>query len=275
MVVAPLLLLLAVSGAAGQNTVAATPATDPNYVIGPDDRVRISVWNQADISGEYTVARDGTFTFPLIGSVQASGLTLEKLEGALRRQLADGFFKNPQVTAAVVEYRSKRVFLMGALRQPGTFSITGDISVIEALAKAGSTTSDAADHALIVRSATAQGPVLPGQDATADVIRVDLKRFDGGELSSDVIVRDGDTVFVPRAFSVYIYGQVRNPGSYSITQNTTVRQALSLAGGASDFGAVNRVRILRLVQGKEQEVRVELHDVVQSGDTIVVPERFF
>jgi polysaccharide export outer membrane protein len=244
-------------------------------MIGPNDRLRITVWNQNDISGEYNVERDGTFTFPLIGRVDASGLTLGKLEAELRRLLADGFFTNPQVTAAIVEYRSKRVFVMGALREPGTYQMTADMSLIEALAKAGSTTPDAADHALIIRSKNAQGPVLPGQDEAAEVTKVDLRRLNGGQLSSDVIIRDGDTVFVPRALTVYVYGQVRRPGSYPIGQDTTVLQALSLAGGVSEYGASNRVRLLRVVDGKEQELRVKLSDAVQPGDTVVVPERFF
>jgi polysaccharide export outer membrane protein len=263
-------LLLAAASAAAQS---ASPA--PNYVIGPNDRLRITVWNQNDISGEYTVERDGTFTFPLIGRVNATGLTVGTLEAALRALLADGLYKNPQVTAAIVEFRSKRVFLMGELRQPGTYSITGEITLTEALAKAGSTTATAAAHALIIRSSTAQGPLLPGQDASAEVTRIDLRQLNAGQMGSEVMVQDGDTVFVPRAASAYVYGNVRRPGSYPIEQDTTVLQALSLAGGVSEFGAANRVKILRVVNGKEQEIRVKLSDSVQPGDTVVVPERFF
>ena len=72
-----------------------------------------------------------------------------------------------------------------------------------------------------------------------------------------------------------MYGQVRTPGSYPIGQETTVRQALSLAGGVSEFGAANRVRVLRVENGKEREIKVELNDIVKPGDTIVVPERYF
>ncbi|MGH9373117.1 MAG: polysaccharide biosynthesis/export family protein [Vicinamibacterales bacterium] len=249
--------------------------TDPNYVIGPDDRLRITVWNQEDISGEYTVQRDETFSFPLIGRVNASGLTLGELEVELRRLLADGFYKNPQVTAAVIESRSRSIFVLGELRQPGTYPITSEIRLIEAISKAGSTTPAAADHVLIIRSKTAHGPVLPGEDASAEVTRVDLRRLSGGQLSSDVMVRDGDTVFVPRASNVYVYGQVRRPGSYAIGQDTTVRQVLSLAGGLSDYGAANRIKILRLVDGEERELKAKLNDPVLSGDTVVVPERYF
>ena len=257
------------------NTVAPAASTPPNYIIGANDRLRITVWNQENISGEYSVSADGSFTFPLIGRVVAGGLTLVKLEAELKRLLADGYFKNPQVTAAVLEYRSKQIFVMGALRQPGAYPMTGDMTLVEALARAGSTTTEAADHAFIIRSANAQGPVLPGQDESASVTRLDLREFNNGQLSSVVMVRDGDTIFVPRASTVYVYGQVRTPGAYPIGQETTVRQALSLAGGVSDFGAANRVRVLRVENGKEREIKVELNDIVKPGDTIVVPERFF
>ena len=266
------------SGAGAQpGSLVASYVSTPNYVIGPNDRLRITVWNQDNISGEYTVGGDGSFTFPHIGRVVAGGLTLVKLEAELKRLLEDGFYKNPQVTAAVLEYRSKRVFLMGALRQPGAYPLTGEMSLIEALARAGSTATDAADHVFIIRSATAEGPVLPGEDKTASMTKVDLRQLNAGQLSADVMVHDGDTVFVPKASTaiVFVYGQVRSPGSYPIGQDTTVRQALALAGGVSEYGAVNRVMVLRVENGKEREIKVRLNDVVKPGDTIVVPERFF
>lgn len=249
--------------------------TSPNYVIGPGDRLRITVWKQENISGDYHVSADGSFTFPLIGRVVASGLTLVKLEAELTRMLAAGYYKNPQVTTAVLEYRSKQMFVMGALRSPGAYPLTGEMTLVEALARAGSTTADAAEHVFVIRSSSANGPVLPGQDESAEVTRFDLRQFDGGQLSSVVMIRPGDTIFVPRVSSIYVYGQVRSPGSYPIKQQTTVRQALSLAGGISEFGAVNRVKVLRMENGKEREIKVELNDVVSPGDTIVVPERFF
>ena len=89
-------------------------------------------------------------------------------------------------------------------------------------------------------------------------------------------LRNGDTIFVLRAESVYVFGQVRNPGAYSIRQKqTTVLQALSLAGGVTDRGSMGRFHIVRIVGGKKEEIKVELTDFIQPRDTIVVPERFF
>jgi polysaccharide export outer membrane protein len=256
--------------------IAQTRGDASGYAVGPRDVLRISVWNQEDVSGEYAVDNEGTFTFPLIGRVETRGLTVRELEADLRRRLADGFFKDPQVTVSVTQFRSQRVFVVGQLRQPGTYALEGDMSLIEALARAGSTTPDSADHAFIMRSAgnEKRGPVLPGEDASAEMIKVNLKALERGE-SERFALRDGDTVFVPRASNVFVFGHVRNPGSYPIGQGTTVLQALSLAGGVSEYGAVNRIKIVRLVGGAEREIKVKLNALVQPGDTIVVPARYF
>lgn len=266
-----LLLLLALAP-----LVAAQSAA--NYVIGPKDVLLITVFDDPTLSGKYTVDADGTFTFPLIGRVKAAGLTIRDFELELKKRLQDGFFKNPQVTVGVDEYRSQRVFVVGEVRQPGTYPLTGGMTLIEALARAGSTLPTASGEALVVRAKRGQavdGPRLPGTDGAADVITVDIRELQSGRLSQNVELFDGDTIFVPQAELVYVFGQVRNPGSYPIKRGTTVLQALSLAGGATDHAALNRIRIVRIVKGEKREIRVKLTDVVQPGDTIIVPERFF
>jgi polysaccharide export outer membrane protein len=90
-----------------------------------------------------------------------------------------------------------------------------------------------------------------------------------------VDLRDGDTIYVARAELAYVFGQVKTPGSYPIKTDTTVLQALSLAGGVLPTGAMNRTRVIRTLDGEKKELKVELTDIVQPGDTLVVPERFF
>ena len=257
------------------NTVAPAASAPPNYIIGASDRLRITVWNQENISGEYSVSADGSFTFPLIGRVVAGGLTLVKLEAELKRLLADGYFKNPQVTAAVLEYRSKQIFVMGALRQPGAYPMTGDMTLVEALARAGSTTTEAADHAFIIRSSQCAGA---GAAGPGRVCQRHASRPEGVQQRTAVLGCDGARRrhdFRSASLDGVRVRAGENPGAYPIGQETTVRQALSLAGGVSEFGAANRVRVLRVENGKEREIKVELNDIVKPGDTIVVPERFF
>ena len=131
-------------------------------MIGAQDVLTIQVFDQADLGGKYTVEADGTFSFPLIGRVKAGGLTLRAFEGELKTQLADGYFKNPQVTVAVEQYRSQRVFVMGEVRAPGPVSLTGGMTLIEALSRAGSTQPTASGEVAVVRAPQgAKGPVLP------------------------------------------------------------------------------------------------------------------
>jgi polysaccharide export outer membrane protein len=253
---------------------AAAAGTQADYVIGSQDILAIAVWDQPDLAGKYTVELDGTIGFPLIGRVKAGGLTLRDFEMELKRRLSDGYFKNPQVTVAVEQYRSQRIFIVGDVRAPGTYPLTGDMTLIEALARAGYT---AAREVVIVRSRGAQGPVLPGQDKNADVVRVDLKEFESGQMSQNVRLSDGDTIFVPQTESdyVYVFGEVRSPGVHVIKKDTTVLQVLSIAGGLTEFASASRMKVVRVVDGKKKEVRVKMTDILQPGDTLIVPERFF
>jgi polysaccharide export outer membrane protein len=105
---------------------------------------------------------------------------------------------------------------------------------------------------------------------------VDLRDLESGDLSQNVALRPGDTIFVLRAESVYVFGQVKSPGAYPVRdKDTTVLQALSLASGVTDRGSLGRIKIVRIVNGKREEVKAELTDLIQPRDTIVVPERFF
>ena len=261
-------------------------ARQADYVVGPQDVLTITVWDQEDLVGKFAVETDGTFTFPLIGRLKAGGLTLRALETELKRRLADGFFVNPQVTVAVEQYRSQRVFVVGEVRTPGTYSLTGDMALIEVLARAGSTLPTAGDEAIIVRppaGAAVAGPVLPvdlnrsktNDRGQVEVTRVDIRELQRGELAQNIRLRDGDTVFVPRSATAFVFGQVKNPGEYPIRSETTVLQALSLAGGVTDRGSTGRVNIVRIVNGEKKETRVRLDELVQAGDTVIVQERFF
>lgn len=274
-------VLLAPSLAAGQQ---ASPVQEPlkktsaDYVIGARDLVAVSVWNQPSLSGKFTVDSDGTMAVPLLGRVPAAGRTVRDLEALLTQRLADGFLRNPEISITIEDYRSQRVFVVGEVRQPGPIQLTGRTTLIEVLALARSTTAEAAKEAVIVRApagTTPTGAILPGQLAGNDVIRIDLNALETGGLANNIVLRDGDTVFVPRAPTVVVFGQVRSPGVYPIGTATTVVEVLALAGGVSDRGAANRIKILRTTGGKKVEVKAKLSDVVKPGDTLIVPERLF
>lgn len=277
------MLLLSASGASyGEN----------GYTIGVRDVLEIQLFNQPDLSGEYTVETDGAFSFPLIGRVEAAGLTVEQLEATLRERLLDGYFRNPRITVAVAEYRSQQVFVMGEVNSPGAYPLAAETSLIEVLALAGSVTSQSSGVVVIVRRGRGTSRDVAARNGAGDgegnpgagdppslegpaTIRVNLGDLESGDLSRNVMLRDGDTVFVPRAAVVYVLGEVREPGSFPIQEGLTVLQALSLAGGATEFAALNRIKIVRFVDGERLEVAAKLDDLVQPDDTIRVPVKFF
>src|SRR2546429_8769873 len=96
--------------------------TVTDYVVGPQDILTITSYDQADLSGKFAVEADGTFTYPLIGRLTAGGLSLRALEMRLKKRLKDeGFFNDPQVTVAVETYKSQKLFIVGEVRSPGSY----------------------------------------------------------------------------------------------------------------------------------------------------------
>ena len=119
------------------------------------------------------------------------------------------------------------------------------------------------------------GEAPGGPEPATDLLQVDCNAFQAGSLADNVMLHDGDVVVVPRAESVYVLGQVRNPGAYTLEKEATVLQALALAGGVTDRGSMSRVRIVREVNGEKKEIKAEQDDPVRAGDTVMVLERFF
>jgi polysaccharide export outer membrane protein len=245
-----------------------------DYRVGPQDVLNITVFGETELSGKYTVEQDGTFTFPLVGRVKAGGVTLREFEQELKKKLADGqFLKNPQLSIAIETYRSQRILVMGEVRAPGEYLLSSDMTLLAALARAGGTSPAASREALIVRASRQVRDKANNNDA--EIIRIDLADLQAGNVALNVTLQDGDTVNVPKAQSVFVTGQVKAPGAYAVERGTTVLQVLSLAGGLTDRGADNRVRIQRMIKGKLKEIKAKLTDAVEPGDTVIVPEKFF
>ena len=249
------------------------PAAQTNYVLGPQDVVAVTVFGEPDLSRKYTIEQDGTFTFPLIGRITAKGLTLRALEQELRKQLANGYLRDPQVSVAVENYQSQRITVMGQVNQPGEYPLTGNMTLLSALARAGSVTAAAGNEVVVVR---ARRPADAGGQVDPEVLRVDLAALQAGNTSMNLQLHDGDQINVPKAQSAFVSGHVRTPGAYPVERGMTVLQVLTLAGGVSERGSDKRISIERVVNGKRIVKKdVKLTDPVEPGDTIVVGPRFF
>jgi polysaccharide export outer membrane protein len=248
------------------------------YVVGSPDVLSITVYGETAMSGKYTVGSDGEFSFPLVGRVKAAGLTVRAIEDDLRSRLSEGLLKNPQVTVEVAEYRSQRVFVIGEVVKPGPLPLTGTTTLLEALAGAGALTDRAGGDLLLLRPAAPTrdaGPVLPGAPGVTEVRRVNIQELQVGAISDNTRLTHGDTVFVPRAETVDVIGQVNNPGQYTMEKGLTVLRAISMAGGVTRLGSTKRVKIMRIVNGQKTEREAKLDDRLQPGDTLIVLTRLF
>jgi len=267
-------VLLVWAALAAQARPSAVQQVTPSYVIGAQDVLAITVLEDDKLNGRYTVEADGTFSFPLIGRIQAGGLTIRDFESALKAKLKEGFFVNPQVSVGVEQYRSQRVFVTGEVRAPGMIPLTGGMTLVEALTRAGGATGvTSSGEVAIVRQKQEGKPVNAEGD---EPLRVSLRDLESGGRTGNIELKDGDTIYVLRAESFYVFGEVKSPGDHNVREGMTVLQALAVAGGATVDAALNRIKIIRMVNGERKELKnVKLTELVKAGDTIIVPERYF
>ena len=249
------------------------PPGPPEYIVGSQDRLAVTVFGEPDLTRTVSVDANGMFDFPLIGRVQAGGLTLRAIAEDVTARLKNGYLVNPQVTVDVDTYRSQIVYVTGQVRQPGAVALTGNMSLMDVLAKAGSPTPDAGSYIEINRRPMALGS--SNGSAPAGPERVGMSDVQSGR-AHHVLLSDGDTIFVPKAETFFVTGHVRNPGPYLLDGEVTVGRALSMAGGITDRGARGRIKITRLVDGRQVVLKdVKMEDPVKPGDAIEVPPRFF
>jgi polysaccharide export outer membrane protein len=251
---------------------AAAQTAQPNYQIGPQDELRITVYEADGLTGVYRVDDDGFITFPLLGRITVGGTTLASTQDQIRKLLMNGYIRNPQVRVDVQEYKSQSIFVSGEVRAPAEIRMTGGMTLLKALAQAGSPLSSASSELTIARQKKNTGGAA-GSEAS-DVIRVNWRDLQTGR-ASDVALQDGDVIFVPKAQTFFIQGYVRNGGSYVLEPGTTVEQAIALAGGLTERGTNRGIKATRMVNGKSVEVSLNLSDKVQAGDVITIKQRLF
>jgi polysaccharide export outer membrane protein len=263
-------IVLALAAATQAQTIPVTPATgttgelSDRYVVNPLDTLSVTVVGEPDLTNKYKVDIDGSITLPYIGRQTAAGLSIADLQTKIGRLLKDGYLQNPQVLIDVDQFKTRAVYVMGKVRNPGKVAMNGpSITLMEALALAGSTLSDA-NNVISVKH-------LKG----GELLSVNRKDLELGKTGFEVMLEDGDVVNVPGAQQFYITGMVRNSGTYVLDPGMTVAQAIAVAGGLTERGSDRRITVTRVVKGKTADVKVDLDDKVQPNDTIKIPTRFF
>lgn len=259
--------------AAPQKPVAvAAPVVQPSYQIGAQDELKITVFDAEELTGSYRVDGDGFISFPLLGRIAVGGATLGETQEKLRMMLSKDYIKNPQIRVDVAEYKSQSIIVSGEVRAPAEIRVTGAMTLLRALAQAGSPMSSASSELTIARQK--KGVSGTPSPENAEVIRINWRDLQTGKVN-DVTLQDGDIIFVPKAQTFFIEGYVRNGGTFVLEPGLSVEQAIALAGGLTERGTNRGIKATRTLNGKTSEVELKLSDTVQAGDVIHIKQRLF
>ena len=229
-----------------------------------------------EFSNRYPVGADGAIEFPQLGHVPVAGLTAREVGDLLARRLKDAqILLNPQVTVELEQTPTKRVMVNGAVRNQGAVQYAGELTVLDAIVRAGGRLAEAADIVLVVRPAAMQGSGSGAETlASPSTFEVNVRELENGVLARNLVLQDGDSVFVRKAQAVTITGYVRNVGAYNVEAGSTVEHALALAGGVTERGSEDRIEITRQVDGKSVVLKkIKKTDIVKPGDIIKVLAR--
>lgn len=238
------------------------------YRLESGDIIRITVFQNPDLTTETRVAESGGIAFPLVGTVPVGGLSLpsaeRKIEGLLRE---GGYLLEPHVSILPLQTRGNQVAVLGQVNRPGRYPLETDHSrVSDLLAAAGGPSPTGADAVVLV-----------GRRG-GETIR---KEIDLGTLfrrgsDQDPLLEGGDTLYVDRAPVFYIYGEVQKPGAFRLEREMNVMQALATGGGLTPRGTERGLRIHRRDStGKLHEIEPALDDSLRADDVVYVQESLF
>ncbi|HEY9630761.1 MAG TPA: polysaccharide biosynthesis/export family protein [Coleofasciculaceae cyanobacterium] len=283
------------------------PVTERSaYILGSGDQLNINVFDYSEFTGEKVVLPDGTITMPMIGTVSAAGKTTEQLAQEITSRLSP-LLVNPVVTVSLMVLRPVLINVAGEVQRPGPIqlrsltttnltvggnTIEGVPSLSAALIAAGGITQNADIRQVVLRRYS--------PDDTSPPIIINLWDAISSDHSSiDLIVQDGDSIYVPRleanatldrrlmarssfapaTVRVRVVGEVNNPGEMQVPPNSSFSSAVAIAGGPTEDARMERVGFVRMDEnGQIERQTIDLRNLidnyqVQDGDVIIVPKK--
>lgn len=244
------------------------------YRIGPQDLLEFSVFGLEELNKTVRVSEDGSISLPLIGDIQVEGLTKGEVEKKLSQLLEKDYLQDPQVTVFIREYQSKRVSVIGAVKNPGPYELIGHQTLLQIISRAGGLTKEAGKEIMVIREQN---------DGETESIRIPIDDLIiQGKVDLNIALKPNDIVNIPidRIVRVYVFGQVRNPGALEVKKSNipTLLQAIAQAGGFSDRASKGGVLLKRMdetgkeiqkkinakaiIKGKKEDIQLKENDVV-------------
>ena len=258
---------LAAQTAAPQTAPAGAAPTE--YRLGAGDVIRISVFQNPDLTLETRLTEAGIVSYPLLGTLRLGGQSVTNAEKLIADGLRNGnFVKSPQVTVVVLQVRGNQVSVLGQVNRPGRYPLElADLRLTDVLAMAGGTAPSGADFVIVSGQRNGQPFRL----------EVDLPSvFAAGGRDKDIFLLNGDTLWVDRQPMVYIYGEVQRPGPMRLERDLTLMQALATGGGLNQRGTEKGIRVHRKgPTGSVQVIEAKMDEKLRDGDVVFVRESLF
>lgn len=271
-------------------------AAGSSYKIGPADVLAVSIFagGESQVDVDLTVSGQGYVNFPFLGQVQASGMTSSELEKRMVGPLERDYFVSPQVHIRVREYNSLSFSISGAVKKPGKYEMKNATKIMDLIARAEGLTPESGNVAYVLRDGGTFDETMlvessTGKKGAKQPIKVDLvKLLDRGDMSQNLSLEPGDSVYIPLVkglnqseSTVYVSGEVEKPDVYPYQPGMSALSVCIMAGGFGKHAAPNRATVVRVDNGKQQVININLEDVVKGktpdvalkpGDRIHVPE---
>jgi polysaccharide export outer membrane protein len=252
------LMVMALPLQAQQENEAKKPAQQQGGdKLGAGDAVRVTVFQQPDLTTEARVSDRGTIGMPLIGEIKVDGATTAEAGNRIAEALKKGqYLKSPQVTVVTTAVRSRQVSVLGLVARPGRYVLEdAKPGISDVIAAAGGIAAGGNENVTVIRSGESQKV---------------------SSLAKDFELKPGDTLYVDRGPTFYIYGEVTRAGAYPVQPGLTVMQAISLSGGITPRGSERRLKMRRPgPDGQVVETDAKLQDQVKADDVIFVREALF
>ncbi len=241
------------------------------YRVGGGDVLDIQVYDEPDLSGTARIDDTGMANLPLLGQVQVAGMTVREIDEVLTGMLARDYLVDPHVTVDIAEYGSQPIQVLGAVKEPGVYYLHGATTLLDVLAEAGGLNTERSSSEIHVKRVLASGlssTISVSQDALL------------GRGDNNIRLRAGDVIYIPEGLSVYVTGEVNEPGALSYTEGMTVTQAINAAGGPTQLASMRYVYLLR----DGERIKVDLKRILkgtapdvalQEGDQLFIEESVF
>ncbi|MDY6861427.1 MAG: polysaccharide biosynthesis/export family protein [Thermodesulfobacteriota bacterium] len=270
--------------------------SEDGYRLGPDDVITITIFAGGKVQNKatLTVSSLGVVSVPFLGEITCKDRTIDEITKIIKEGLAKDYFVEPLVNIKVEEYRSKKVYILGEVKNPGLYELKGDMALLYLISKAGGINgTEAGNFAILLKGQGESVKNYPIEKLIekGNSERIDLRRLFEGDPEVNVKISDSDLVYIPSKkgasislSKIYVMGRVKNPKAYDFQKGITALNACIIAGGFDPFAAPNRATITRIESGNKKIIKINLNKVrdgkekdilLKPGDRIYIPETRF